>query len=241
MERAVFEAELYRIFTCNRLEGYLTPARAEQFYTLTLHLLRENERFNLTAVTDPRAVILRHYADSVAVAHLLPPGRLIDVGCGAGFPSLPLAICRPDIKVTALDSTKKRTDYVTDCAALLGLSNLQTLCARAEDGARGDLRETFDAATARGVAALRVLAELCLPYVRVGGVFLAMKGKSADEEAAAAAAGIGRLGARPCGREDMLLTDGEEELSRPALLYRKERPTPDAYPRPYARILKKPL
>ena len=241
MDRSEFLSELYRIFTLNGLENYLNEERADRFFLLYEHLVRENERFNLTAVTEGRAVILRHLCDSVCVAPYLPGGTLIDVGCGAGFPSLPLAICRPDIRVTALDATKKRTDYVKGCGELLGLTNLTVICARAEDAAKGELRESFDAATARGVAELRVLAELCLPFVRVGGLFLAMKGKSADEEAAAARAGIGTLGARPEGRKEIALTDGEETLARPALLYRKERKTPEGYPRAYARICKKPL
>ena len=241
MERTEFITELYRIFALNGLDTYLNDERAEQFYRLTEHLLSENARYNLTAVTEERAVIFRHLADSVCVAPYLPSGSLIDVGCGAGFPSLPLAIVRPDIRVTALDSTKKRTDYVAGCAELLGLSNISVICARAEDAAKSNLRESFDAATARGVAELRVLAELCLPFVRVGGLFLAMKGKNADEEATAARAGIGTLGAKNEARHDLMLTNGEETLERPALLYRKERKTPDAYPRAYARICKKPL
>lgn len=241
MERTEFTDGLYRIFALNGLDTYLDDARAEKFFLLCEHLVRENEKYNLTAVTDPHAVIFRHLADSVCVAPYLPSGSLIDVGCGAGFPSLPLAIVRPDIRVTALDSTKKRTDYVAGCAELLGLSNISVICARAEDAAKSELRESFDCATARGVAELRILAELCLPFVKVGGLFLAMKGKNADEEAAAARAGIGTLGAKPEVRHDLTLTNGEEVLERPALLYRKERKTPDAYPRAYARICKKPL
>ena len=241
MKRTGFTAELWRVFALNGLDTYLSDGREEKFFLLYEHLVRENEKFNLTAVTEARAVILRHLADSVCVAPYLPSGSLIDVGCGAGFPSLPIAIVRPDIRVTALDATKKRTDYVAGCAELLGLDNLTVLCARAEDAVGNGLRESFDAATARGVAELRVLAELCLPFVRVGGLFLAMKGKNADEEAAAARAGIGTLGAKNEARYDLILTDGEESLERPALLYRKERKTPDAYPRAYARICKKPL
>lgn len=241
MEQSEFTAELFRVFARNGLDAYLDEERAEKLYLLTEHLLEQNARFNLTAVTEPRAVILRHLADSVCVAPLLPAGRVIDVGCGAGFPSLPLAICRPDLHVTALDSTKKRTDYVADCAARLSLSNLTVLCARAEEAARTDLRESFDAATARGVAELRVLAELCLPFVRVGGRFLAMKGKSAEEEAAAARTAIGTLGAASEGVQAISLSNGEETLTHPALLFRKEKSTPQAYPRPFSRIRSKPL
>ena len=121
MERTEFITELYRIFALNGLDTYLNGERAEKFFLLYGHLVRENEKFNLTAVTEERAVIFRHLADSVCVAPYLPSGSLIDVGCGAGFPSLPLAIVRPDIRVTALDSTKKRTDYVARCAVAMSM------------------------------------------------------------------------------------------------------------------------
>ncbi len=245
MDKTAFEEELSRVFRENGMDGLLAEGRKEKcdsFYELTDYLLSENARYNLTAITDPHEMILRHYADSAASARYLPPKTsLLDVGCGAGFPSLPLAILRPDLRVTALDSTAKRVDFVTAVAARLGLSNVSGICARAEDFARGDGREAFSAVTARAVANLRVLSELCIPAVKVGGLFLAMKAKSAAEELRDATHAIAALGARLEKEESFSLRDGEESLSRTALLIRKGKATPPEFPRPYARILKKPL
>lgn len=245
MERenyAVFCEELTAVLAENGMAALATPAACERFYRLTAYMLAENERYNLTAIKDRAGILLRHYADSLLCAAYLPHGtRLLDVGCGAGFPTLPLAICRPDLTVTALDATEKRVRYVASAAALLGLSNVLTVCARAEEYAKGAARESFDCVTARAVAELRTLAELCIPCVRVGGTFLAMKAKSAEEELAAAAAGIGTLGARLEKKEEITLRGGNEQLFRTALLFKKHRPTPENYPRPYARMLKKPL
>ncbi|MBQ8350434.1 MAG: 16S rRNA (guanine(527)-N(7))-methyltransferase RsmG [Clostridia bacterium] len=238
----LFCEELRAVFLKNDLGELLTPAACEQFYRLTAHMLEENEHYNLTAIKDRAGIILRHYADSLLCARYLAPGtRLLDVGCGAGFPTLPLAICRPDLQITALDATEKRVRYVAGCAELLGLSNVETVCARAEEYAKGQARESFDCVTARAVAELRTLAELCIPCVRNGGLFLAMKAKNAEEELAAAAPGIGTLGCRLTKKENVTLYGGEETLSRTALLFTKIKNTPENYPRPYARMLKKPL
>lgn len=241
MEKTDFYNELTRVFDLCHIP---TPSeeQSELFYRFATHLLAENERYNLTAITEPRAVILRHFADSACLCRYLPEGvSLLDVGCGAGFPTLPLAIMRPDVKITAMDATKKRVDFVAATAALLGLSNTETVCGRAEDLAATELREHFDCVTARAVAELRVLAEICIPFLRVGGTFLSMKAKNASEELAAASAGIGTLGAHLSAREDFTLKNGEEELSRTALVFKKNKPTPPTFPRPWARIQKKPL
>lgn len=241
LDPGAFREALFDIFEKNHLSAFLDSEKAERFRMLTEFLLEQNARFNLTAVTDPAAVILRHYADSVSLCPLLPSGTLLDVGCGAGFPSLPIALCRPDIRVTALDATRKRTEYVQACADRLGLSGLTVLCGRAEELAHGELRASFTAVTARGVAELRILAELCIPFLQKDGLFLAMKATGADAEAAGAETAVAVLGARPCGRKDFSLTDGCETLTRSVLLFRKDTPTPALYPRPYAKILKKPL
>lgn len=241
-EQEAFFQEIRAVFTANGLLDFVTPSVCEKLAALTDHMLAENERYNLTAITDHAGIILRHYADSLLCARYLAPGiQVLDVGCGAGFPTLPLAICRPDLMITALDATEKRVRYVAASAARLGLANVKTVCARAEDYAKGAARSSFDCVTARAVAPLRTLAELCIPCVRVGGLFLAMKAKNAEEELAAAAAGIGTLGCRLLQKEEVALVGHGETLCRTALLFNKERPTPPVYPRPYARMLKKPL
>ncbi len=241
LEKNRFGEELATLFAENTLPCP-SAEQVDAFYRLTEHMLQENEHYNLTAITDIPAVLLRHYADSVCLCRFLPQGTsLLDVGCGAGFPTLPLAIMRPDLRITAMDATKKRVDYVAGCATMLGLTNVSAVCGRAEDLARGELRESFDTVTARAVAELRVLSELCIPFVRVGGVFLAMKAKQAEEEWAAAAPGIGTLGAKLQKRETFALTGYGEVLDRTAFVCRKNKPTPAPYPRPFARIKKKPL
>ena len=241
MEKTEFTRELCRVFALCDIPSP-SEEQAALFYRFAEHLVSENERYNLTAITEPRAVILRHFADSACLCRYLPTGAtLLDVGCGAGFPTLPLAIMRPDVSITAMDATKKRVDFVAGTAELLGLSSVTAVCGRAEDLAKTELREHFDCVTARAVAELRVLSELCIPFLRVGGLFLSMKAKNASEELAAAQAGIGTLGARLKERDDFVLTDGEEELSRTALVFKKSKPTPTAFPRPWARMQKKPL
>lgn len=238
-----FIAELNRIFKQNGLASYLSAERSEKFYRLTVRMLEENEKYNLTAIVDPEKIILSHYADCVAMAKALPEGAsVIDVGCGAGFPTLPVAIVREDLKILAVDSTAKRINYVRESAELLGLTNVRCEVMRAEDGGkRAEYRERFDVATARAVAEMRVLTELCLPFVRVGGKMVAMKGKNAEYELSAAKRAIAVLGGGEVSVESVSLTGGGEPLTHPLITVKKKAKTPAAYPRPYAQISKKPL
>lgn len=238
-----FKAELSKTFKTNGLGQLLNAERSEKFLALTKRLLEENEKYNLTAITEPKKIILNHYADCVTLSSKLPRGAsVIDVGCGAGFPSLPLAIVRDDLKIFAIDSTAKRVNYVAKTAELLGLKNLTAAVMRAEDGARlPEYREKFDFATARAVAELRVLSELCLPYVKLGGTMIAMKGKNAEYELSASKKAISMLGGKDAKIENITLKGADEVLSHPFIIIDKKAKTPQAYPRPYAQISKKPL
>ena len=215
----------------------------DKFYRLTVSMLEENEKYNLTAITDPDKIILNHYADCVAMASRLKKGaNIIDVGCGAGFPSLPLAIVRPDLKILAVDSTAKRINYVSESARLLGLDNLTAEVMRAEDGGKNPAyREKFDYATARAVAEMRILTELCLPFVKVGGQMVAMKGKNAEFELSSAKKAIATLGGRNTVCENITLKGEGETLTHPLIIIDKKERTPQNLPRPYAQISKKPL
>ena len=243
LDKQSFTSVLTKVFRENGMGNLLSKDAAEKLFLLTERMTGENEKYNLTAITEPKKVILHHYADCATLARLLPKGAsVIDVGCGAGFPTLPLAILRPDLRITAMDSTAKRVNYVAESAALLSLDGVRAITMRAEDGGRdGALREKFDFATARAVAEMRILAELCLPFVRVGGKFIAMKGKNAEFELSTAKKALSMLGGRNTVCEEISLKGEDETLTHPLIIVEKKEKTPAAYPRPYAQISKKPL
>lgn len=239
-----FISELTRVFSENGMNKLLNLDKCKKLYLLTERMLEENEKYNLTAITEPTEIILNHYCDSAMLSDILPKGAsLIDVGCGAGFPSLPLAILREDLKITALDSTAKRVNYVRQSAELLGLSGVDAVCMRAEEGAvRPEYREKFDFATARAVAEMRVLSELTLPYVKLGGALIAMKGRNAEYELSSAARAISILGGKHKSTVSITLKNGTAEpYTHPLIIVEKRSKTPAAYPRVYAQISKKPL
>ena len=238
-----FTSKLTKVFKENGLSSLLSLDRMEKFYALTVRMLEENEKYNLTAITEPDKIILNHYADCVTLASRLKKGAsIIDVGCGAGFPSLPLAIVRPDLKILAVDSTAKRVNYVSETAKMLGLDNLTAVAMRAEDGGKSpEYREKFDYATARAVAEMRVLCELTLPFVRLGGQMIAMKGKNAEFELSASKKAIATLGGRNTVCENITLKDDGEALTHPLIIIEKKEKTPANLPRPFAQISKKPL
>lgn len=242
-ELARFSASMRDIFALNNLSQHATEESIEKFFRLTERMLSVNENMNLTAIKEQDAIILLHYADSLLATPFLPQNaRIADIGCGAGFPCLPLAICRPDLSILALDSTEKRIRYVAETAAMLGCKQLNAVAMRAEEGGKGQYREAFDICTARAVAALPLLAELCLPYVKVGGTFLAMKGKRGEEELAEASNAIKKLGGELANLHAVPLIhpDGTEE-TRYLIEIKKTKPTPAEYPRAWGKILKKPL
>ena len=242
MEQMDFIRECRRIFDVNRLP--CTEAQARQLFRLTARMLEVNQHMNLTAITDEKAVILRHYVDSCAIAAYIPQGaRVIDVGCGAGFPTLPLAIARPDLQITALDGTAKRIAYVRDTAELLGLDNVTVVAGRAEEYAVNPAyREKFDVVTARAVAGLPVLSELCLPFARVDGKMIAMKSQRVEEELREAENAISLCGG---GAVEVCFSDitenGVEFERRALVLIEKRKNTPKIYPRHFSKISKKPL
>ncbi len=233
---------LGRIFELNSLSRLLSRQASDRFVLLTEILLRENEKYNLTAITDPYKIVLSHYADSALLSKYIPEGaRVCDVGCGAGFPTLPLAILRPDLSFCAVDSTAKRIAYVEMAADELGLTNVRGVAGRAEELARGEMRESFDVVCARAVAALPVLSELCLPLVRVGGRFLAMKGRNAKFELSDAKRAIPTLGGKFKALDELTLLGGDEDALHPIILIDKISRCPEKYPRAYAKIAKQPL
>jgi len=205
-------------------------------------LLRENAKYNLTAITDPEEIRRKHFADSLALLDdapcPLPQGAsLLDVGAGGGFPGVPLKLARPDIALTLLEATGKKARFLALLAQELGIE-ATVLHARAEDAAHDPAyREQFDAVTARAVAALPTLCELCLPFVKVGGVFVAYKGPKAEEELRAAAGAIKILGAEL----ERVHGEATDYGGRTRILLRKIARTPVNYPRNHGIMIKKNL
>ncbi len=243
IEKDEFISKLFAAFEENRMGEYLDDEKCEKFYLLTERLLTENEKYNLTAITETDKMILNHYVDSATLSGKIGEGAsLIDIGCGAGFPSLPLAILRPDIRILAMDATAKRVAYVAGCAELLSLSNVETVSGRAEEmGNDKKYRERFDYATARAVANMRVLSELALPFVKVGGALIAMKGRNAQDELAQAKKAISLLGGGDARIEEITLTSPSESLTHPIISVKKKSNTPSLYPRRFSIISKNPL
>ena len=200
-------------------------------------LIEKNAVMNLTAITEPSAVAQLHFLDCIALLNAVDfrEKRVIDVGCGAGFPGVPLKIAEPSIRLTLLDSLAKRMNWLSETLPTLGV-DAEIITARAEEFA-AQRREQYDLATSRAVARLNVLAELCLPYVRVGGKFLAMKGALAQEEVEEARRGIERLGGHVLRIFEYPVADAVHK----AVVIEKLRPTPPQYPRAFAKIKKSPL
>lgn len=243
MDYKTFADECQRLFLLNGMDS---PSEDEMqsLSALTEIMLKVNEQMNLTAITDCSQIIAKHYVDSLKISPYIPDGaKIIDVGCGAGFPSLPLAVFRKDVKITALDSTAKRIKYVQNTADLLELDNLTAVAARAEDYVKlNGVRESFDMAVARAVADMPVLTELCLPFVKVGGKFAAMKAAKADEECERATNAIKKCGGSLLQIISADLTlDGSNFESRKLIMIEKNEKTPKIYPRNFAQIMKKPL
>lgn len=225
----------------------VSPEAAERLDVYAELLAEWNQKMNLTAITDPYGMVLKHFVDSLTALSSMPEGpfSLIDVGTGAGFPGIPLAVLRPDMRLTLLDSLQKRLTFLDAVTSALGIP-CTLVHARAEDAAqKAEYREKFDVATARAVAALPVLSEYCLPFVKVGGRFVAMKGREAENEIAASRGAIKLLGGRIQQTKQLLLplqpAIDEESYERYILCVQKESPTPAKYPRSSAKIAKTPL
>ena len=204
-------------------------------------LIETNKSFNLTAIKEPDDVTVKHFADCLAIfkyVNIPENAKIIDVGTGAGFPGLVLKLSRPDINMTFLDSTKKKLGFIENVLNECGVKG-ETLHMRAEEAAQlSKYREQFDFATARAVAALPVLSEYCLPFVKQGGSFVSMKSAESNEEMEAARKAIGILGGKI--NEDIVF-DLVENMPRRIITIKKNSQTPTKYPRPSAQIAKKPL
>jgi 16S rRNA (guanine527-N7)-methyltransferase len=221
----------------------ISKRQLEQFELYYRELTEWNERMNLTAITDREQVYMKHFYDSASLAFFVPLAdqtTLADVGSGAGFPSIPLKILFPGLSVTIIDSLQKRIGFLTHLIKALGLDGVHCIHGRAEDvGRNPEHRDRYDIVTARAVARLNVLAEFCMPLVRVGGLFAAMKGADPQEEVNEARYAIHELGGEY--KENISYELPEEGSKRHIILIDKRKKTPGKYPRKPGIPIKMPL
>ena len=217
-----------------------TDEMSERFQNYYNHLTEKNTVMNLTAITGLEDTARLHFLDCVALCSIynFSGASVIDVGTGAGFPGLPLKIAAPDISLTLLDSHKKRVAFLEDTCRMLKLKDVTCLSQRAEETA-SDIGGSFDIAVSRAVARLNILCELCLPFVHVGGVFIAMKGPDCEEELAEALKAISILGGK--APELKKYTIPGTDIVHSAVIIEKVNPTPHEYPRQFGKIKKAPL
>lgn len=221
----------------------LDDAQINAFERYTELLLEWNQRFNLTRITEPDEIAVKHYLDSLSVlkyVRIRGGSSLIDIGTGAGFPGIPLKIAVPTLRLTLLDSVRKRLTFLEAVVQELGLTDVRIVHGRAEDyGQDRAFRAKYDFAASRAVARLSVLCELCMPFCRTGGKFIAYKGPEADEEIAEASKAIRVLGGKLEAVYRFTLPGGD--LQRSLVIVGKTEQTPKAYPRKAGTPEKEPL
>lgn len=226
----------------------LNDHQMNQFAQYYQDLIATNKMVNLTRITEEHEVYLKHFYDSITGALALPELKtasltLCDIGAGAGFPSLPLKITFPQLKVTIVDSLNKRINFLQELVDRLGLTDVTLVHARAEDFSKKGRpqREQFDVVTARAVARLSVLSELCLPAAKIGGVFLAYKAQAADDEITAAKTALQKFGGTIRSTYQLELPTVPVSEERNLIIIDKDQPTPNQYPRRAGLPAKKPL
>lgn len=221
----------------------LTTEQYDQFITYMRLLQEWNEKINLTAIVDDEEIIKKHFIDSIKAFkrdEFKQNVNVIDVGTGAGFPGIPIAIMNPNINVTLLDSLNKRIKFLDIVINKLGLKNIKTIHSRAEDGARNkNLREKFDIATSRAVANMSVLSEYCLPYVKVGGKFIALKGPAVEQEIEESNIAIKTLGGELEQICEVKIED--TDLRHNLVVIKKIKECAKTYPRKAGTISKNPI
>jgi len=227
----------------NGFSRFADAETAEKFYILTERLREFNRNTNITAIKSTEDCIVKHYADSLSAEEFVPKGAsVIDIGCGGGFPSIPLALVRDDIKVLSVDSVGKKLAFVELIKKEFGLEGLGLKNCRAEELAKDPAhREKYGAVTARAVASLNVLSELCLPFAKKGAPFIAMKGRNAEDELSSSLSAIEKLGGRLAKTVPVPLKNGEERYEHNIIIIEKIKNTDGKYPRAYGQIVRKPL
>ena len=235
-------------YYCNQLGISLSEKQLEQFDTYMNMVIEKNKVMNLTAITEPEDFHLKHFADSLSVVSATEKAAplrdkcvsLIDVGTGAGFPSIPLKIAFPQIRLTLLDSLNKRVGFLNEVIDTLGLTDTVAIHSRAEEGARKpELRDSFDYVVSRAVASMNILTEYCLPYAKPGGLFIAYKSGEIAEELNDAKSAVKLLGGKLDEVTEFNLVDSD--IERSFVIIRKETNTPKRFPRKPGTAKKDPL
>ena len=245
---AINETYLEDVF--KTLDILLSERQLSQFITYYKLLIEWNEKINLTAITEYEDVCVKHFLDSASIVKLFSSYKeaddffkdktMIDVGTGAGFPGICLKILFPDLKLTLMDSLDKRIKFLDEVIKELSLDKIETVHARVEEFAKkSEFREQFDFATARAVASLPVLSEYCLPFVKLGGEFIAYKSEKADEEVSLSQNAFSVLGGKLKKNVSFVLP--ETDYKRAIIVINKEKSTPSGYPRKAGTPVKKPL
>ena len=235
LEQLLFES-------CKKINVELDDKQIKQFIDYKNMLLEWNEKMNLTAITDEKEVILKHFVDCLVICSgaELSGKKIIDVGTGAGFPGVPVKIACPDIDITLLDSLNKRITFLNELKNKLGLEKVDCVHMRAEDGgADKNLRESFDFCISRAVANLAVLSEYCLPFVKVGGSFISMKGPDVEEELNEAKKAIKVLGGEVVEVKKVVIP--ETDITHSLIVIKKVKATPSKYPRKAGKAKKEPI
>lgn len=217
----------------------LPDEQLNEFYEYMQLLLEWNEKMNLTAITEPEEVIKKHFVDSITIKkYIKEENRLIDVGTGAGFPGIPLKIVDKSIKLTLLDSLNKRINFLNEIIEKLNLKEVNTIHSRAEEYAKNKVRESYDVAVSRAVADLPILLEYLMPYVKLNGICICMKGPKAQEELERSKKAINILGGKLEKVEKITI---DEEMERNLIIIRKIKDTPNKYPRKAGIPTKNPI
>ena len=232
----------YLINTLSKWNFVLTEEKINQLDKYYELLIEKNKVMNLTAITDFDEVIVKHFADSLSICTVLPEDvkTVCDLGTGAGFPGIPMAIAYPDLKFTLIDSLNKRIKFLQEVVDTLGLKNVELVHARAEEAGRNKIfRESFDLVVSRAVANISTLSEYCLPLVRLEGYFISFKSGDITEEINQSGSAISKLGGKL--KKPILFTLPETDISRSFLIINKIKSTPKAYPRKAGTPSKEPL